>query len=46
VRDRVLPALGLLALRGRSRLQDLLQGRLARDRRRPARARGGPVRAR
>ena len=45
VLDRGLPALGLLALFGRRRLQDVLQGWLARDRRRAARARGGAVRA-
>ena len=46
VLDRLLPALGLLALLARARLQDLLQGRLARHRRGAARPRGGPVRAR
>ena len=46
VLDRLLPALGLLALRRRGGFQDLLQGRLARHRPGPARARGGAVRAR
>jgi len=46
VLDRPLPALGLRALCGRRRLQQLLQGRLARDRGRTARARGGALRAR
>ena len=46
VLDRLLPALGLLALRRRGGVQDVLQGRLARDRPGPARARGGAVRAR
>src|SRR5919108_1172294 len=44
--DRRLAALGLLALLARPRLQDVLQGRLARHRSRPARARGRPFRAR
>ena len=38
VLDREPPALGLFALLDRGRLQDVLQGRLARDRRRTARA--------
>ena len=44
--DRELPALGLLTLLARRRVQDVLQGRLARDGSRAARSRGGAVRAR